>query len=116
MSPNASLLLTKKDQTATVDIDAIMDNVSIILYSLTVVLGIPGNSLVICLAGFKLKVDTFGLEYFSSTSPKKNLFPAWCCTNSFLAQLLLFLSFFFAPFSFFNFLLFFSSQRSSMSG
>lgn len=65
MSPNASLslLMTKKDQEVTVDIDAIMDNVSIILYSLTVVLGIPGNFLVIWLAGFKLKVDTFGFEY-----------------------------------------------------
>lgn len=77
VSPNASLslLMTKKDQTVTVDIDAIMDNVSIILYSLTVVLGIPGNTLVIWLAGFKLKVNTFGIEYFRSTSPKSNLFP-----------------------------------------
>lgn len=59
MSPNASLSLhvSKNDQAATVDIDAIMDNVSIVLYTLTVVLGITGNSLVIWVAGFKLKVD-----------------------------------------------------------
>lgn len=59
MSPNASLYLhvSKNDQAATVDIDAIMDNVSIVLYTLTVVLGITGNSLVIWVAGFKLKVD-----------------------------------------------------------
>lgn len=64
MSPNASLslLMTKKDQTVTVDIDAIMDNVTIILYTLTVVLGIPGNTLIIWFAGFKLKVNTFGIE------------------------------------------------------
>lgn len=60
MSPNASLYLhiPKNDQAETVDIDAIMDNVSIVLYTLTVVLGITGNSLVIWVAGFKLKVDT----------------------------------------------------------
>lgn len=60
MSPNASLYLhiRKNDQAETVDIDAIMDNVSIVLYTLTVVLGITGNSLVIWVAGFKLKVDT----------------------------------------------------------
>lgn len=60
MSPNASLhtLTTSNNgQTATVDIDAIMDNVSIVLYTLTVVLGITGNSMVIWVAGFKLKVD-----------------------------------------------------------
>ncbi|XP_054461573.1 C3a anaphylatoxin chemotactic receptor-like isoform X2 [Anoplopoma fimbria] len=37
------------------DIAAIMDNVSIVLYSLTIVLGITGNSMVIWVAGFKLK-------------------------------------------------------------
>ncbi|XP_042362541.1 C3a anaphylatoxin chemotactic receptor-like [Plectropomus leopardus] len=45
----------KKDDTTTVDIDAIMDNVTIVLYTLTVVLGITGNSVVIWVAGFKLK-------------------------------------------------------------
>ncbi|XP_044191885.1 C3a anaphylatoxin chemotactic receptor-like [Thunnus albacares] len=60
MSPNASLPLhdlksSKNEQATTVDIDAIMDNVSIVLYTLTVVLGITGNSMVIWVAGFKLK-------------------------------------------------------------
>ncbi|CAI5691701.1 fMet-Leu-Phe receptor-like isoform X1 [Oreochromis aureus] len=58
MFPNTSLpthtLKSSKDDQA-VDIDAIMDNVSIILYTLTVVLGITGNSVVIWVAGFKLK-------------------------------------------------------------
>uniref|UniRef100_A0A3Q3VUB6 G-protein coupled receptors family 1 profile domain-containing protein n=1 Tax=Mola mola TaxID=94237 RepID=A0A3Q3VUB6_MOLML len=44
-----------KSLEVTVDIDAIMDNVSIVLYTLTVVLGITGNSLVIWVTGFKLK-------------------------------------------------------------
>ncbi|XP_041663940.1 fMet-Leu-Phe receptor-like isoform X1 [Cheilinus undulatus] len=58
MSPNASLHITEtphSDQMTTVDIDSIMDNVSIVLYTLTVVLGITGNSIVIWVAGFKLK-------------------------------------------------------------
>lgn len=45
----------KNDQATTVDVDAIMDNVSIVLYTLTVVLGITGNTVVIWVAGFKLK-------------------------------------------------------------
>lgn len=56
MSLNASQLVlksTKNDQE--VDIDAIMDNISIVLYTLTIVLGIPGNSMVIWVVGFKLK-------------------------------------------------------------
>lgn len=62
MFPNASQSLlipemSKNDEGTTVDIDAIMDNVSIVLYTLTVVLGITGNSMVIWVAGFKLKVD-----------------------------------------------------------
>ncbi|CAJ1083108.1 C3a anaphylatoxin chemotactic receptor-like isoform X2 [Xyrichtys novacula] len=58
MSPNASLHIPgtfKDDQSTKVDVDAIMDNVSIVLYTLTVVLGITGNSIVIWVAGFKLK-------------------------------------------------------------
>ncbi|XP_030597494.1 C3a anaphylatoxin chemotactic receptor-like [Archocentrus centrarchus] len=58
MLPDTSLptLQSSKDDQATmVDIDGIMDNVSIILYTLTVVLGITGNSIVIWVAGFKLK-------------------------------------------------------------
>jgi len=42
---------------ASVDLDAIMDHVSVVLYSLTIVIGITRNSLVIWVAGFKLKVD-----------------------------------------------------------
>uniref|UniRef100_UPI0037E71888 formyl peptide receptor 2-like n=1 Tax=Semicossyphus pulcher TaxID=241346 RepID=UPI0037E71888 len=57
MSLNASQHApgTSKNDEAAVDIDAIMDNVSIVLYTLTVVLGITGNSIVIWVAGFKLK-------------------------------------------------------------
>lgn len=60
MSLNTSLppvILKSKDGKATMDIDAIMSNVSIVLYSLTVVLGITGNSVVIWVATFKLKVE-----------------------------------------------------------
>uniref|UniRef100_A0AAZ1XB82 G-protein coupled receptors family 1 profile domain-containing protein n=2 Tax=Oreochromis TaxID=8139 RepID=A0AAZ1XB82_OREAU len=42
-------------QATMVDISDIVDNVAIILYALTVVLGITGNSIVIWVAGFKLK-------------------------------------------------------------
>lgn len=49
----------KDDAAASVDIDVIMDNVSIVLFTLTVVLGITGNLLVIWVAGFKLKVEHF---------------------------------------------------------
>ncbi|XP_049890342.1 C3a anaphylatoxin chemotactic receptor-like [Epinephelus moara] len=45
----------KNDQATTVDVDAIMDMVSIVLYTLTVVFGITGNTVVIWVAGFKLK-------------------------------------------------------------
>lgn len=48
-----SLKSTQNEQE--VDIDAIMDNISIVLYTLTIVLGIPGNAMVIWVAGFKLK-------------------------------------------------------------
>lgn len=59
MTANGSLPLlmphASTDSQAEVDIDAIMDNVSIVLYMLTIVLGITGNSVVIWVAGFKLK-------------------------------------------------------------
>ncbi|XP_041663941.1 C3a anaphylatoxin chemotactic receptor-like isoform X2 [Cheilinus undulatus] len=58
MSPNISLYITEtpnSDQMKTVDIDYIMDNVYRVLYMLIVVLGITGNSIVIWVAGFKLK-------------------------------------------------------------
>lgn len=54
----------KNDQATTVDVDAIMDMVSIVLYTLTVVFGITGNSVVIWVAGFKLKVDLMSYKYF----------------------------------------------------
>ena len=62
MSPNASVPLhilksSEDDHRTTVDIDTIMNTVSIVLCTLTVVLGITGNSVVIWAAGFKLKVD-----------------------------------------------------------
>lgn len=63
MSSSDPVPLQARDETvASVDIDAIMDNVSIVLFTLTVVLGIPGNLLVIWVAGFKIKV-----EHFSTT-------------------------------------------------
>lgn len=57
MSLNSSIALksSSKDEPTKVDVEAIMDNVSIVLYTLTVVLGITGNSVVIWVAGFKLK-------------------------------------------------------------
>lgn len=39
----------------TVDIDAVMDNVTVVLYTITIVLGVTGNSVVIWVAGFRLK-------------------------------------------------------------
>lgn len=61
MFPNASLpthiLTFSKDDQETKVVSAGLVNVSIILYTLTVVLGITGNSIVIWVAGFKLKVD-----------------------------------------------------------
>lgn len=58
MSSIAPAPLQAKDEpVASVDIDVVMDNVSIVLFTLTVVLGITGNSLVIWVAGFKLKVQ-----------------------------------------------------------
>ncbi|KAM9737892.1 fMet-Leu-Phe receptor-like isoform 1-T3 [Menidia menidia] len=53
--PTVMAKSSKNDQDSVVDVEAIMDNVSILLYTLTVVLGITGNSIVICVAGFKLK-------------------------------------------------------------
>nr|XP_043892224.1 C3a anaphylatoxin chemotactic receptor-like isoform X2 [Solea senegalensis] len=60
MSSNVSapveiLSLSKDEKGTTVDIDAVMDNVIRVLYTLTVVLGITGNSIVIWVTGFKLK-------------------------------------------------------------
>ncbi|KAL3984325.1 chemokine-like receptor 1 [Sarotherodon galilaeus] len=60
MFPNDSLPTntvnpSKDDQETMVGISAIMDNVRTILYALTVVLGITGNSVVIWAAGFKFK-------------------------------------------------------------
>ncbi|XP_030003285.1 fMet-Leu-Phe receptor-like [Sphaeramia orbicularis] len=58
MSANTSLIVlksSKNDEVTSVDIDAIMDNVSIVLYTITVIFGIPGNAIVIWMAGFKLK-------------------------------------------------------------
>ncbi|KAL7826284.1 hypothetical protein AOLI_G00314930 [Acnodon oligacanthus] len=47
-------LVGKNDKT-TMDIDAIMDNVTIVLYTITVLLGTTGNAVVIWMAGFSLK-------------------------------------------------------------
>lgn len=61
MFVNSSILpgtaKSSKDDHTKVDAEAIMENISIVLFTLTVVFGITGNSLVIWVAGFKLKVD-----------------------------------------------------------
>ncbi|XP_026012936.1 formyl peptide receptor 2-like [Astatotilapia calliptera] len=60
MCPNASLLTdthkSEDDQTTMVGINSIVHNITIVLLMLTVVLGITGNSMVIWVAGFKLKL------------------------------------------------------------
>ncbi|XP_053719449.1 C3a anaphylatoxin chemotactic receptor-like [Synchiropus splendidus] len=53
MSLNSSWV--KGDAPSSVDVDAIMDHVVIVFYTLTIVLGITGNSVVIWMTGFKLK-------------------------------------------------------------
>ncbi|XP_056335874.1 C3a anaphylatoxin chemotactic receptor [Danio aesculapii] len=40
---------------STLDIDAIMENITIVLYTITIIFGISGNSVVIWVAGFRLK-------------------------------------------------------------
>ncbi|XP_056154791.1 C3a anaphylatoxin chemotactic receptor-like [Lampris incognitus] len=55
MSANSSLASSKDGKTTEVDVDAIMGNLTIVLYTLTITLGITGNSMVIWVAGFKLK-------------------------------------------------------------
>ncbi|XP_068431825.1 C3a anaphylatoxin chemotactic receptor-like [Clinocottus analis] len=56
MSLNASLpILEPPESDWAVDVDAITNDVSIVLYSIIVVIGITGNSTVIWVAGFKLK-------------------------------------------------------------
>lgn len=61
MVPNASLfpptLKPEDNQATTVSISSIVHNVTIVLLMLTIVLGITGNSVVIWVTGFKLKVD-----------------------------------------------------------
>ncbi|XP_043073098.1 C3a anaphylatoxin chemotactic receptor-like [Puntigrus tetrazona] len=61
MASNATLLMQPHSDSSThlqkmsVDIDAIMDNVTIVLYTITIIFGITGNSLVIWVAGMRLK-------------------------------------------------------------
>ena len=69
MFPNTSEPLqniksSKNEEATTIDIDEIMDNVSIVLYTLTIVIGVIGNSMVVWVAGFKLKVDNVLQKYF----------------------------------------------------
>ncbi|TRY96371.1 hypothetical protein DNTS_029308, partial [Danionella cerebrum] len=45
------------DEKATVDIDGIMDNVTIILYTITIIFGTIGNSVVIWVAGWRMKAN-----------------------------------------------------------
>ncbi|XP_008420941.1 C3a anaphylatoxin chemotactic receptor-like [Poecilia reticulata] len=46
---------SSKDDHTNVDVEAVMENVGIVLFTMTVVFGITGNSLVIWVAGFKLR-------------------------------------------------------------
>uniref|UniRef100_A0A3B5MVM0 G-protein coupled receptors family 1 profile domain-containing protein n=2 Tax=Xiphophorus couchianus TaxID=32473 RepID=A0A3B5MVM0_9TELE len=55
MFANTSLPPSSKGIHNNVDIEAIMDNINLVLLTLTVVFGITGNSVVIWVAGFKLK-------------------------------------------------------------
>ncbi|XP_068432495.1 C3a anaphylatoxin chemotactic receptor-like [Clinocottus analis] len=58
MSLNASLPILEppdSNRMTVVDVDAVMNDISIVLYSIIVVIGITGNSMVIWVAGFKLK-------------------------------------------------------------
>ncbi|XP_016407234.1 C3a anaphylatoxin chemotactic receptor-like [Sinocyclocheilus rhinocerous] len=58
MASNTTLLMHSHSDISThytVDIDAIMDNITIVLYTITVIFGITGNSLVIWVAGMRLK-------------------------------------------------------------
>uniref|UniRef100_A0A1A8FHF3 Formyl peptide receptor 3 n=1 Tax=Nothobranchius korthausae TaxID=1143690 RepID=A0A1A8FHF3_9TELE len=52
--PPAVIENSKDDQTK-VDVKAVMEKISIVIYTMTVVFGLTGNSLVIWVAGFKLK-------------------------------------------------------------
>ncbi len=47
--------ISTNHEKTTVDIDAIMDNVTIVLYTITIIFGITGNSVVIWVAGMRLK-------------------------------------------------------------
>ncbi|KAL0166626.1 hypothetical protein M9458_038470, partial [Cirrhinus mrigala] len=57
MASNATLLMgvSNNHEKTTVDIDAIMDNITIVLYTITIMFGITGNSLVVWVAGTRLK-------------------------------------------------------------
>ncbi|XP_051949240.1 formyl peptide receptor 2-like [Xyrauchen texanus] len=61
MATNKTLFLhshsdiSTHNEKTTVDIDAIMDNITIIFYTITVLLGITGNTFVIWVAGFRMK-------------------------------------------------------------
>lgn len=59
---NTSILLTDPDVSSTndkttVDIDAIMENITIVFYTITVLLGTTGNAVVIWMSGFRLKAN-----------------------------------------------------------
>ncbi|XP_036421443.1 fMet-Leu-Phe receptor-like [Colossoma macropomum] len=61
MTSNGTLILVPhasifgNNGLTTVDIDAIMDNILIVLYTITILLGTTGNAVVIWMAGFSLK-------------------------------------------------------------
>uniref|UniRef100_A0A1A7YLY9 Formyl peptide receptor 3 n=1 Tax=Iconisemion striatum TaxID=60296 RepID=A0A1A7YLY9_9TELE len=54
-SPPPAVFEYSKDDKTNVEMEAIMEHISIVLYTMTVVFGLVGNSLVIWVAGFKLK-------------------------------------------------------------
>lgn len=61
MASNSTLTLltntgaSSKNGKTTVDIDAIMENITIVFYTMTILFGTTGNALVIWMSGFRLK-------------------------------------------------------------
>ena len=53
---SCSRLVRTKVEDMTMDTNAIVDKITIVIYTLTVFLGVTGNSIVIWVASFKLKV------------------------------------------------------------
>ncbi|KAB5517898.1 hypothetical protein PHYPO_G00172740 [Pangasianodon hypophthalmus] len=63
MASNSTFILppdtevSSKNDKTTVDVDAIMDNITIFFYTITILLGTTGNAVVIWMSGFRLKAN-----------------------------------------------------------